>query len=55
MDSRKVFGAALGIVYIGMGIFGYLRLIQESPWKEFFLILFVVYGAWRLYRALKQS
>jgi hypothetical protein len=51
METKKLFGYLLGAVYIIMGIFGYLKLIPESPYKEMFLVLFVVYGAWRLYRA----
>ncbi len=59
MDPEKIkrfFLVALGLTYIGLGIFMFVKnIIPYSPWGEILYILFVVYGAWRVYRALKKT
>ena len=53
MDAgyKKIFGFILGIVYIAVGVFCYFKIGLEKPWREILMILFLMYGSWRLYRA----
>jgi hypothetical protein len=52
-NLKKIFGYLLGLIYLGIGIFGYYNFDFTTPYREGFLILFIVYGIWRLYRAYK--
>ncbi len=53
---RKYFLVILGLTYIVLGIFMFLKnIIPYSPWGEILYALFVVYGSWRVIRALKKS
>lgn len=48
---RQVFLVALGLTYIGMGVFIYLSdVIPTPPWGTVLAVLFIGYGAWRVYR-----
>lgn len=49
---RQVFLLLLGLAYIVLGVFIFLKKIVGSPWSEILALLFIVYGAWRSYRAL---
>jgi len=50
---RQFFLVALGVTYMGMGIFIYRSdVIPVKPWGTVLAILFVAYGAWRAYRGL---
>lgn len=53
-DFKKIFGYILGLIYLGLGIFGYKYLDLETPYKELFAGVFIIYGIWRLYRAYTQ-
>ncbi len=59
MDPEKIrrfFLVALGLTYIGLGIFMFVyKIVPYSPWGEILYALFVVYGAWRVYRAMKKN
>lgn len=49
---RQVFLLLLGLTYIGLGVFIFLKKIVESPWGEILGLLFAAYGSWRVYRSL---
>jgi hypothetical protein len=52
---RQVFLLLLGLTYIGLGIFIYLKKVIISPWGEILGMLFMAYGAWRTYRAFRNK
>jgi len=52
---RQGFLLILGLTYIGLGIFIYLKKIVASPWSEILALLFIAYGSWRSYRALMKK
>jgi hypothetical protein len=43
----------LGLTYLIAGVFIYIRKILPAPWGMVLLIVFTVYGTWRMYRAFK--
>ncbi len=50
---RQVFLVALGLTYIGMGVFIYLsEVIPTPPWGTVLAVLFIGYGVWRTYRGV---
>ena len=51
---KQVFLLLLGLTYIALGVFIFLKKIIESPWGEILGILFAGYGLWRVYRSLKK-
>jgi hypothetical protein len=59
MDADKIrqaFLLVLGLTYIGVGVFIFIKkAIPYSPWGEILALLFVLYGSWRSYRALKKK
>ncbi|MEO6189051.1 MAG: C4-dicarboxylate ABC transporter [Saprospiraceae bacterium] len=56
MDIRRIFLSILALAYIGLGIFLLFRKIIESTAYNYALAsLFLIYGSWRLYRALKNN
>jgi hypothetical protein len=58
MDADKIrqaFLLVLGLTYIGVGLFIFIKkAIPYSPWGEILSLMFVLYGSWRAYRALKK-
>ncbi len=51
---RKGFLLLLGISYVGLGIFLFYRKVLDLfPWDQLLAGLFVLYGCWRVYRAIK--
>lgn len=49
---RRLFLLLLGLTYIGLGIFMFVRnIIPSSQWDEVLSVAFVLYGAFRTYRA----
>jgi hypothetical protein len=53
---RRLFLLLLGVTYIGLGIFIFIKkVIPVSPWGEILSLVFVLYGSYRVYRALKQD
>lgn len=55
-NIRKFFLVALGLTYIVLGIFMFANnIVPYSPWGEILYAVFVIYGAWRVYRAVKKS
>ena len=51
---KRIFLLLLGLTYIGMGIFMFVKhLIPFSPWGEILCLMFVLYGSFRAYRAWK--
>ena len=53
---RRLFLLLLGVTYIGLGIFIFIKkVIPVSPWGEILSLVFVLYGFYRVYRALKQD
>lgn len=53
---RRLFLLLLGVTYIGLGIFIFIKkVIPVSPWGEILSLVFVLYGSYRMYRALKQD
>lgn len=53
---RRYFLVALGLTYMVLGIFMFInKIVPYSPWGEILYILFVVYGAWRVYRAVNKN
>jgi len=53
---KRIFLLLLGLTYIGMGIFMFVKhLIPFSPWGEILCLMFVLYGSFRAYRAWKIS
>jgi hypothetical protein len=52
---RRVFYLVLGLAYIVAGIFIFIRKILPAPWGLVLLIIFTVYGGWRMYRAFKLN
>jgi hypothetical protein len=55
MDSKKLSSYILGFAIIGMGVASYLLKLLESPAREALLLLFCVYGAWRVFRAYNME
>jgi hypothetical protein len=51
---RQGFLLLLGLAYIVLGIYIFLKKIVASPWSEILALLFVIYGTWRSYRALMK-
>jgi uncharacterized membrane protein len=49
--TKKVFHYVLGVAIIGMGIVGYMTELVPNP--EWLLLLFSVYGLFRIYRGYK--
>jgi hypothetical protein len=55
-NIRQVLFLLLGLTYIGVGIFIFIKkAIPYSPWGEILSIMFILYGSWRAYRALKRK
>ncbi len=53
---RRLFLLLLGVTYIGLGFFIFIKkVIPVSPWGEILSLVFVLYGSYRVYRALKQD
>jgi len=53
---RQIFILLLGLTYMAMGVFIFIRkVVPYSPWGELLSLLFVVYGAWRCYRAVTMK
>ena len=52
---RQVFLLLLGLVYIGLGGYIFLKKVIDSPWSEILGILFIAYGSWRSYRAVMKK
>ncbi len=52
---RQVFLLILGLTYIGLGFFIFLKKIIETPWGEILGLLFASYGLWRVYRSLQKN
>jgi F0F1-type ATP synthase assembly protein I len=53
---RQLFLLLLGATYIGVGIFILIKkVIPVSPWGEILSLVFILYGSFRVYRALKQN
>jgi hypothetical protein len=53
---RRVFLFLLGLTYIGLGIFMFVKkVIPISPWGEILCLMFVLYGSWRTYRAISSA
>jgi len=52
---RQVFLLLLGLTYIVLGVYIFLKKIIDSPWSEILALLFVIYGSWRSYRALMKK
>ncbi len=52
---RQIFLLLLGLTYIGLGIYFFIRKIIDSPWSEILSVLFVVYGSWRVYRSFMKN
>lgn len=50
---RKMFLLLIGLTYIGLGVYIYMRNFIDTPWSEILAVLFIAYGGWRGYRALK--
>jgi hypothetical protein len=55
MNSRKLSGYILGISIIVMGIASYFMDFLKYPAKEMLLVLFTIYGVWRIYRAFNMD
>jgi len=49
---RRLFLLLLGLTYIGLGVFIYLKKVIVSPWGEILAIMFFAYGSWRAYRSV---
>jgi hypothetical protein len=53
---RRLFLLILGLAYVGLGIFMFIRkIIPLSPWGEILAAAFVLYGCFRVYRALMKK
>ena len=52
---RQVFLLLLGLAYIILGVYIFLKKIIGSPWSEILALLFVIYGSWRAYRAIMKK
>ncbi len=53
---RRLFLLILGLTYIGLGIFMFIKkVIPLSPWGEILSLAFVLYGSFRVYRALMKK
>ncbi len=53
---RRFFLLLLGVTYIGLGIFMlFKKIIPLSPWGEVLSVAFVLYGSFRVYRALLKK
>jgi hypothetical protein len=47
---NRVFRLILGLTYIVMGVFLYIKQVVPAPWGLVLGIAFAVYGSWRIYR-----
>ena len=54
MILKKFFLILLALTYIGLAIYLYIHPMLETKFNYALLILFLVYGSWRLYRAIRQ-
>jgi len=52
---RQAFLLLLGLAYIILGVYIFLKEIVPSPWYEILAILFIGYGSWRSYRAIMKK
>lgn len=50
---RRIFLLVLGLTYLIAGVYIYIRKMLPAPWGMVLLIVFTVYGCWRMYRAFK--
>jgi hypothetical protein len=59
MDADKIrqaFFLLIGLIYIGVGVFIFVKkAIPYSPWGEILSLMFVLYGSWRAFRTLKKK
>ncbi|HZV68866.1 MAG TPA: hypothetical protein VFG10_04950 [Saprospiraceae bacterium] len=53
--SGRAFLFLLGLTYIGIGVYIFIRQVLDSPWSEILSIMFVVYGLWRIYRSFMKT
>ncbi len=55
-EIKSYFLILLGLLYIilGLYIFTTRKNLTESPWGELLSLLFILYGAWRIYRAFRS-
>ena len=55
MFSRPFF-VLLSLVYIGIGIFILMkRMVEDNMWNMILAVVFIAYGIFRLYRAIKME
>ncbi|MFZ1379853.1 MAG: hypothetical protein WAS56_09320 [Saprospiraceae bacterium] len=54
MFSRPFF-ILLSLVYIGIGIFIFVKKMIPGMWNEVLAVVFVAYGVFRFYRAMKME
>ena len=52
---RQIFLLVLGLTYIVLGVYIFLKKVIATPWSEILALLFVVYGIWRTYRAITKK
>jgi hypothetical protein len=53
---RRFFLLLLGLTYIGLGVFMFFKkVIPISPWGEILSVAFILYGAFRVYRAMTKK
>jgi len=54
VSVRQIFLLLFGLTYIGFGMYIFLKKVIGSPGSEILGFLFVVYGTWRSFRAIKN-
>ena len=47
---RRLFFLILGLAYMVAGVFIYIKNILPAPWGLILLMIFTIYGSWRIYR-----
>ena len=52
---RRIFYLVLGLVYIAAGIFIWWRKVLPEPWGIVLMIVFALYGGWRISRGFRKK
>lgn len=54
MTIRKIFYVLLGLSYIVLGLFVWIKqLVGRYPFDHIFSIACIAYGIWRIYRGIQ--
>jgi hypothetical protein len=52
---NRVFRLVLGLTYVLLGVFIYIKKVIPEPWDLLLSLAFILYGSWRIYRATAHT